>query len=220
MKLIKELLNLNEANEADNRDTKDLKDIVKYFPNNTQKAVDAVNSRLTYNGEKIFGDFYSKIDKAASKALVGEKFELNLGNLVNGRFPTKKGGTAELDVEYVEVEIEEGQEVYLGYVPNRDYFVMGFDSFLNEDDFWQALQKEANKQKIDTESQQYDKMCSKIWKYLNNSMGMNITFEIKIKGSKIDVFHIVTQEDTFYGKKGNYKQLKTLYPGIIDIRLD
>jgi len=63
----------------------------------------------------------------------------------NGKkvFDTFYGDNAASAHDYLRQEGYDGQEVYLGYDPQSDNFVMGFDAFLEEGDQWDDWEDES-----------------------------------------------------------------------------
>lgn len=215
--------NLTESAEKVPSGPVDIKDVANFFPTKTQKAVDALNkdTRLTYAGKNIFDELYDELVDAASKKIEDETAEFSVE--FEGQLPNKAGNMVDAYVGDVEVEIGDSQEVYLGYYPKGDLFVMGFDAWMNEEDFWEELEKQFRRQGVSTDTDVFDEACNKIWNDIKKKSTMcsiMVQLEVNEKGQPK-----VTLVDVFMGgwydnKFGGWMQAKDIYPGLLDIRLD
>ena len=214
---------LNEAQEKAPDGPVDLKDVAKYFPKNAQKAVNNLNrnDRLAYAGKSVFDELYSDIEDAA-KRKIGRDQTTEMSVDFEGTLKDKKGNDVEAYIETVEVEVGDMQEVYLGYHPQSDVFVMGFDAWINEEDFWEELEKQFKTQGVNTDSEDFDEACNGIWNKVKATMMCSIMVQLEISDSgKVKA----TKVDDFFGgwysrKFGGHMQVKDIYPGILDVRLD
>lgn len=165
-------------------------------------------------------------EKKGKKA--GQALELldNLGNqkALNRAWPniTYKGtplhsmsrGYPFQSVADQQVTYDEFQEVYMGYVPDKDLFVVGYDVWLPEDDWeeedwdedeeWGALpgggyRAASSRKKADMEAQ---------------------AVVIKFDGQRARATDVIYGPGGFYGRGGGYKAVKRKFPNIIDLRLD
>ena len=122
----------------------DLNDLLEFFPNTYKKAVStlAKSGRLTWGGKKVFtkdGDYGPALEQAVADAesfLKDEKIEITL---------ELDGAVADLDEHSDftgEYELDEHQEVYVGFATRGEKLMIGFDVWLDEDNFNQDFDKE------------------------------------------------------------------------------
>lgn len=134
---------------------------------------------VMYKGEPVLDKLYPAVEKAAQQLIRKE---------------------VKLDVDYSESSgelagLQDMQEVYLGYVPKKDIFVIGFDAFFEHES------EEDDMQDPDWEH-------GSLWAAVKYSNG-------KAKADDLDMAHF-----GFYDKNGGLKAVRRSYPGIVDLRLD
>ena len=116
------------VNESKNfEDNFELTDCLGQNPKISNKLIsDNYPVNLTYKGNEFFNDIYmdSIIDFAKDELEIGETYYEEYEEMDDdGEF-------------YMEEEegTTDGQEVYLGYLPDEDIFISGWDMFGNRDD--------------------------------------------------------------------------------------
>lgn len=219
---IKELLQINEEKQEAPSGPIELKDIAKYFPKNAQKAVNKMieTDRLVYDGKNIMDDLYSIIEKAAKKS-IDRDLEADVSVHFSDEWEGEDDSVVEFDIDEVSVQISDTQEVYLGYYPKGDFFVMGFDAWMNEEDFWQKVESEAEKQGVDVDSDQWQTAANKLWKKVRDDQGMHVRVEVEVTNGKAKVRNTDSGGGVWYGSKySGYGEVKKQYPDLLDIRLD
>ena len=105
----------------------------------------------------------------------------------------------------------EHQECYLGYVPSKDMFVMGFD-------LWEPEPDEDDEDWGD-EGEDWDGRYGALktrWAAIKKAYGGTWGF-VEIKGSRVGTAEI-GWGSMFY--HGGYKKVRREYPDILDLRLD
>lgn len=218
--LLKEFFPVTEASAAPSGPI-EVKDVAKYFPKNAQKAVRTLveKDRLVYDGKDIMGELYDAILSAAKSAIDEDNGGIVMANFSH-KWEDDNGKKQEFDIDEVPVEIDDVQDVYLGYYPKGDIFVMGFDAWFNEEDFWEEVEKEAKKQGVNR-NDQWDEVCSKLWKQVRDNRGQHVRVEVKVKNGRADAQDVESDNGIWYSSRsGGYGSMQRTYPGILDIRLD
>lgn len=219
---IKELLQINEENQEAPSGPIELKDVAKYFPKNAQKAVNKMieTDRLVYDGANVMDNVYDAVHKIAKREM---NRDLKGTVMINysKEFKGKDDSVVEFDIDEVEVEISDTQDVYLGYNLKNDTFIMGFDAWLDEDDFWKEVEREAEDQGVDTGTEEWDAAASELWKKIQNEKSLHVRVDVKITNGRPDVKDVDVGQGLWYsGKHSGYGEVKKQYPDLLDIRLD
>lgn len=138
--ILSELLTLREAEEAKANAPAELKDIVKAFPNNAAKAVQAMldKGRALFMGKDISlgGDWYNDLaDKA--EEVMKDKVVIDVSFEVDHRTAQAISDDYDDQPLSIGVKIDDGQECYCGYSPATNKLYFGFDA-------WTDLEEEYN----------------------------------------------------------------------------
>jgi hypothetical protein len=140
--ILSELLTLREAEEAKANAPAELKDIVKAFPNNAAKAVQAMldKGRALFMGKDISlgGDWYDDLANKAEEVMKN-KVRINFSLDVDHRTAHAISDDYDDEPLVLEVKIADGQECYCGYSPATNKLYFGFDA-------WTELEEEYNEQ--------------------------------------------------------------------------
>lgn len=200
-------MKVNELFEAEEQKPVELTDIVKYFPNNAQKAAEKLlqNDRLVVNGKPFF-DYYHEVVLPRAEALA-KKSEYELTFPIEG------------DLVHVSVSADEVQEVYCGYSQKSGVFIVGFDVWTNNQDFDDAFEKHfhavtGRQFDLDDDEETYDE----VWEAYKTQSMQGFAVSIYPNG------RVAEYEESFTG--GFYKagkaqaSIKNVFPDVIDLRLD
>jgi len=123
---------------------------------------------VTYNGLDVFDTIYESEVMAQAEALAREKGNYSV------------------------------QECYLGYDPQADRFIMGFDS-------WDLSAS------LDDEDSSYQEKLARV---------VYITCPEGSANPKVSGAETIASGSLMYGKGGGYEDLHKKYPKLIDLRLD
>jgi hypothetical protein len=130
--ILSELLTLREAEEAKANAPAELKDIVKAFPNNAAKAVQAMldKGRALFMGKDISlgGDWYDDLANKAEEVMKN-KVRINFSLDVDHRTAHAISDDYDDEPLVLEVKIADGQECYCGYSPATNKLYFGFDAW-------------------------------------------------------------------------------------------
>lgn len=208
MKLLTELLNLIESPEP--QGPVDIFDAVKYFPKNTAKAVQTLlkNGRLQVNGKDFFEFLDDVLEPAGQKALKKHEFEWSLDEII--------------DDESIagEVPADDSQEVYCGYSPSKNAFIVGFDVWINEGEFDELFErtfKRVRGHRFDYDNTDDRKIYVQAWKEFQNQIFHGYAVEVSING-KAGNFE-ASSVGGFY-RSTVMSEIKSEFPDLIDLRLD
>lgn len=208
MKLLTELLNLIESPEP--QGPVDILDVVKYFPKNTAKAFKALlkNDRLQVKGKDFFDFLDDVLELAGQKALKKHEFELSLDVTIDDEPITG------------EVPADDAQEVYCGYSPSKNVFIVGFDVWINEGEFDELFErtfKRVRGQRFDYDNTDDRKIYDQAWKEFQTQVSRGYAVEVSING-KAGNFE-ASSVGGFY-RSTVMSEIKSEFPDLIDLRLD
>jgi hypothetical protein len=231
MQLLQELLALREAPEV----PVELKDIVAAFPKHHAKALEKLwgGRRLVWHGDRFFdhnelGDAYVKAE-AAAEAYINDGYETEVNqeieadDLVDG---SDAPGNADFTwmAGFGDQDGGSRQECYLGYDPVKDKLYIGFDAWVDEDNFnndFDAAFKEATGLEYDSDDEQHHEVYNNLWQeYQSEGYGFwGLVFEITHNG---DDYHAEEAFPPMAGGfyRGMYRQFKANHKAVIDLRLD
>jgi hypothetical protein len=135
--------------------------------------------RLVYNGKPFFGDgdtVYDDINKALKATLKGYEVEKRVefkAPRINGRV---------FDQFDVKTEVDDFQEVYLGFSPSTKSLYVGVDCWIDgEDDFNETFETEFGEVldvAFDEEDEQHSLVANNAWKAYRNSSMVSILFRV------------------------------------------
>lgn len=116
--------------------TYELTELISNFPKNHKLAIKKLwgSGRITYKGKSILS-MYQQLEEAAVKMMKGTDTE----------YSTVEMDIQNSDADPLQVIIGDHQECYLGYNVGDDLFYIGFDLWLNEQDFYDQFDKEYKK---------------------------------------------------------------------------
>lgn len=225
---LSEIKALTEADE--NTKPAELKDIVQLYPTKARQAILAMSKkgRVLYNGKPLFdvgGDFsnlFHVADEYASRYVKELEFEKSIP----------------LDIELeddkywesydFEIRVDDAQEVYLGYRPSDNCLYIGYDVWLDENDFNENWDKQFKKnlgEEFDNDNEQHEKIFNKAWEYYKkHSANDGVLFKLVPSGQGFKAYEELKSSDLgdkggmFYEGIHRTPQFKTL--GLVDIRLD
>lgn len=199
------------------KDPVELSAVVDAFPKNAQKAVTALQraDRLTIGGLP-WVDALAKMDSTVQKVAKRE------GDLTLEPMSAEVKGEWH-DVE--ELEVDEMQEVYLGYNKRTKKFIVGYDCWIGQESAENAAEQAA----IESigkhgDEKEIRKLSDEIFKAVPSMVGLDFEVSMDPKG-KITYegpAHIPCTGGfySFKGAGGTYKQFYKTNDDIIDIRLD
>lgn len=208
MKLLTELLNLIESPEP--QGPVDIHDVVKYFPKNTAKAALALlkNNRLEVKGKDFFDFLDEVLEPAGQKALKKHEFELTFDVTIDGK---------SIDGE---VPADDSQEVYCGYSPSKNVFIVGFDVWINEGEFDELFEKTFKRIRghiFDHDDTEDRKIYDQAWKEFQAQVFQGYAVEVSINGKAGNFEHSLP--GGFY-RSPMMSEIKSEFPDLIDLRLD
>ena len=217
--------------EGPTGESAEIRDVLAAFssPARQKAALNALwgKDRLEYNGMKFFsgnnlGPAYKKAEAAAEEAIKqGTEVRVSIplpGNLVDAIDPDAHWD----DLEY-EATIADKQEVYVGYSPKNDQLYIGYDIWLDENDFNDAWDREfenAFGERFDDEDEDHQALFDAAWKQYRD-YGHGILFELNDDLTDANVAlssDEVGRPGMFYQSIHNSSPFKNL--GLVDIRLD
>lgn len=228
MSLLKELLGITEAASTEPVDITALADRSPKYLEQYVHALSAQNeNRLTYKGKSIFGEIYNKLEEAGQSLLKKEKVDVYvpLDNVGIDDIAVDGGDVDWHEFTY-EASLADAQEVYLGYSPSTNALYIGFDCWLDEEDFNDNWDKEFEENvgvDYDDSLPNHEKFLSKVWKkYLNghNNAGYLLKWDGKsltTEMSSDDGFN-EKKSKLFYSAIYTSSQFRALK--LVDLRLD
>ena len=217
---IVQFIQLNEDGEPTGQGPVELKDIVKAFPSKASKAIDKLwgGPRLVYHGMQFFdgdglGLAYEKAEEAAKAEMDDHEVELSF----------HVGGTDELDMDDYNftTKVEDAQECYLGYDPKHDVLYIGYDAWLDENDFnekWDDEFKKATGKVFDMDDEEHQKVFDSAWEEWKKMGGYGMLFRLTPRGKAFSADVVLEDAGGFY--RGIYRGPAFKRLGLIDVRLD
>lgn len=172
------------------------------------------NERLTYQGKPFFGSgktVYDDINKVLKKMKdVGVEVQVTIS--LNNEL-----GFDELSYE---ADLDDFQEVYLGFDPRSGNLYVGIDAWLKEDDFNEAFESEFKNvmdEEFDHSNDEHRAAFDDAWKKYSNMGFYGVLIELS--GDPIRSGEVL--EDAAGGfYKGIYKGSNFKALNLIDLRLD
>ena len=208
--LVKELLELL----AEEARSFDLEELAKTFKNPVElkKHVQKLwgSKHMTFKGQEFFsgnsfGPVYNGALKTGEKELKNYKFEAELE--LKGEFYSAN------------LEVDDQQEVYLGYDPKDDKLYIGFDIWVRDEGLetaFEEMYQDAFDEEINDSSEEFHQRFKEFQD--DNGIFYGALIELNSQdGKKFTGDVVATEKDGFY--KGIYnKTLKSLK--LVDLRLD
>ena len=203
----------------------DLKALAKYYatrPEDLKRKLSQLwgEHRLTYNGQKfIEGDnsVYQQLEDAVEAHLRGnETIEMSL-NIDNA--PDIDGNELSSLEWKATISKDEMQEVYLGYSPRFDSFFIGYDAWLNEDEFNEAFDEAFEAEfgeEFDTDNHEHDAVFKAAFEEYKDAGMLGLLYKVDLETG--DVAEELAIPGGFYRGIYNSGLLKNLK--LIDLRLD
>jgi hypothetical protein len=224
MKMLQELLTLREAFEKI-----ELKDLITHFPKFHGKALEKLwgGSRLVWNGDAFFTDsqwgpaYKKSVAACEAYAKDGYNTDATISLDTGGIGESHHGGDFTFDIEFKDADM---QEVYCGYRTEDDTLFIGFDTWVSEDAFNEAWDKEFQNEtgeEFDHENDQHREVFDKAWaEYQREGLGMwGVLYSITHGDDAYTAEATDAQPGGFY--RGIYKKMKADQGNeIIDLRLD
>jgi hypothetical protein len=241
MSILRELIKLQENADdikvVKSNEPLELSDIVEYFPSKHTAVLDKLwgTERLTWHGKKFFdannlGDVYVEAEDAVD-AVIGD-VSIDAGITLS---PVYRSNLPELDFDPDTIEWQskigknDKQEVYLGYDPKTDKLYMGFDAWIDEQDYNDAFDEQFERivgERFDDENKVHEAIAEETWKKYTKSKQSfyGIIFEISYDEGSNSIDEALelpqfTNPGGFYGGDC-YGEFKRQYPNVIDLRLD
>lgn len=223
MDFLKQLLCLTE-----NVDTPiEVADVIRNFPSRYKAALKSLwgKDRLVFNGLSFFADngIYDQLDDAVSKFAKSSRYhgidvELETHYELDGK-------TIELSYMDDSDPADLGQEVYVGFSPNRNILLVGYDAGLSEDLFNEEWDKQwvktfGRRVEFDNDNSEHSALYNDIWKQFSD-MNVHVVFEVTVKNGKVQVIQQADSDNLttrFYS--AGLKSLKSRYSDLVDLRLD
>lgn len=219
---------LNEDGEATGSEPIELKEIAKFYPKKAREAILALGrkGRVLYKGEPLFSP------TGGISVLYENAIDAGTEYLKNVELERSVPMDIEVDDEVwdsyeYESRVDDSQEVYLGYRAADDCLYIGYDVWLEENDFndnWDKQFKKYLGEEFDHENEQHAKIFDKAWKYFINH-GFSVLFKLTYAQNaqfkaheELRSDHISDKAGMFY--EGIYRTSAFKSMGLVDIRLD
>jgi hypothetical protein len=200
MNTLKELIALHEAADPSNENIPangpvDIKDVVKYFPTQGDNAIKAFakKGRLQFGGKTLYAADYEpgaglkQAIRVAKAEIRDERIDVRVD--MSGAGTRFRNNTTE-EFEF-DSQINDMEEVWMGYDTESNELMIGFDCWTSEDDFNDAWDKEFEKnfgEEFDHEDKDHEKIFNKArQEYLDNygMLGMLVLVNDKF-GARIE----------------------------------
>jgi hypothetical protein len=214
MKILQELISINE----DSTEPVEVKDVVTgRNPAIARKYLAALwgKPRLVFNGKPFFSDggIYDYIEGALEE-LKAQGFEVDMSISVDG--------TDDLPMDSLEyqAEVDDFQEVYLGYSLTDDCLYVGVDVWLKEESFNDAWDKEFEDQtgeEFDMDNDEHQKVFNSAWEDYKRNGFVGMLFRLEGSGP-FNAEEVLQESGGFY--RGIYRSATFERIGLIDLRLD
>lgn len=225
MRILQELLALSPLHEAVT--TIELANVVKSFPNKHGEALQRLwgKSRLVWHGKKFF-DEHGDLGPAYQDAITAAKhhIEHSAGAIENSiEFDGEIDGQEVSGTIDWESKIDSDmQECYLGFDPKNDTLIVGFDGWINEEDFNEAFDKQFKKEtgiEYDMDNKEHEAIFNKVWKeYQEKKLGFyGVAYEVTFDGTEEDAEEALPpMAGGFY--RGTRNLLKQQRKSLVDLR--
>jgi hypothetical protein len=223
--------------EADISRPLELRDVVKFFPNTYKKVMSMKwgmdhPGTLQYHGHPFFTkddegkSAYDHAEEAVDGVLDEDfRIEVNLTMDLDEFEPSDDNDGMQYDTHdfSFDCEVSDKQEVYLGYSPQEDALYIGYDTWIREEEFNEAWDREfqnATGEMFDPDNASHDAVFQKVWKKFRDDMFFGMLFRVvERNGRWMAEEHFAPQPGGFY--KGIYRGLSSFHSlDLIDLRLD
>jgi len=220
-------MKLSQIKEATSQNSKEFFDIIEFFPNKAQQAVTAthMNGQLVIAGKPVH-ELISDMEDAV-KQFVKSEYSNTLEEMYfHGEIEVDDDGenNGSIEVECsAELEIDEMQEVYLGYSKKSNFFVMGFDVWTSHDDINEAIEKALTENEVPEEYR--DELSMALLNDAPTMVGLSFDVEVSKDGNiKVLGQQYIPFKGGFYGGGKSrgvslFKRIKN-DQDVINIRLD
>ncbi len=190
---------LQEIN-AEGEQSFELANIVKYFPKTYLKIIHQLVGKphkLKYQGLDLFDE--DGDGPALDGAVAEVKRQIDAGDCkVDINLPTGM----RVDLEY-QADIKDVQHVWTAYEPKSNKLLLGFDGWINEDDFnaaWDKYFEEQTGEEFNYDNEEHEEIFSRVHRNYLKIGFYGLLYEVEIKPSlEIDA------EFRYYSDRGFFK---------------
>lgn len=191
---------LQEIN-AEGQQSFELANIVKYFPKTYLKIIHQLSGKphkLKYQGLDLFDE--DGDGPALDGAVAEVKRQIAEGDCkVDINLPTPLEGG---DLEY-DAPIKDVQHVWTAYEPRSNKLLLGFDAWIDEEDFnaaWDKHFEESTGEEFDYDNPEHEEIFSRVHRNYMKIGFYGLLYEVQIKPSME-----VDAEFRYYSDKGFFK---------------